>query len=70
MKLTKQNTEFTPLTIVIENQKDLGIFWAMVTQAQLTTEERSVHNMATQISDWLAKEKVYIKFKLRENITC
>ena len=60
MKLTKQNTEFTPLTIVIENQKDLGVFWAMVTQAQLTTEERSVHNMATQISDWLAKEKVNV----------
>jgi hypothetical protein len=45
---------------VIENQKDLGVFWAMVTQAQLTTEERSVHNMATQISDWLAKEKVNV----------
>ena len=57
MKLTKQNTEFTPITIVLETRKDLDIFWGIVTQAQLTTDEKPIHEMATQISNWLNKEK-------------
>lgn len=57
MKITKQNTEFNPITIVLETRKDLDTFLGLVLQAQLTTEKNSVHYMATQISDWLAKEK-------------